>query len=84
LTTLSPLLGTDRSSASPYQKSVAAWIRLVAEVRPVDLALVARQSARPQIGLGFAARAQLRDAVAEVIGPDVTGHWYLTHIGRNF
>lgn len=55
----------------------------MAEVRPVDLALVSRQGARAQIGLGFAARAQLRDAVAEVIGPDVTGHWNLTHTGQN-
>ena len=37
-------------------------------MRPVDLALLARQGAEPQIRFTGPARAQLRDAVSEVVG----------------
>ena len=40
----------------------------LAEVRPVDLALLARQGSKPQIRFTGTARAQLRDAVTEVVG----------------
>ena len=40
----------------------------LAEVRPVDLALLARQGAKSQIRFARAMGAQLRDAVAEVVG----------------
>ena len=40
----------------------------LSEVRPVDLALLARQGSKPQIRFTRAAGPQLRDAVAEVVG----------------
>ena len=40
----------------------------LSEVRPVDLALLTRKGAKPQIRFTGPARAQLRDAVAEVVG----------------
>ena len=40
----------------------------LAVVRPVDLCLLAGQGAKPQIRFTRAARTQLRDAVAEVVG----------------
>ena len=40
----------------------------LAVVRPVDLALLARQGSKPQIRFTRAAGPQLRDAVAEVVG----------------
>ena len=40
----------------------------LAEVRPVDLALLARKGAKAQIRFTGPARAQLRDAVTEVVG----------------
>ena len=40
----------------------------LSEVRPVDLSLLARKGAKPQIRFTGPAWAQLRDAVAEVVG----------------
>ena len=40
----------------------------LAVVRPVNLSLLARKGSKPQIRFTRAARAQLRDAVAEVVG----------------
>ena len=54
-----------------HQRALAATDGELAEVRPVDLALLARKGSKPQICFTGAARAQLRDAVAEVVGAPV-------------
>ena len=51
-----------------HQRALGAPDLHVAEVPPVDLALLARQRLQAQIGLGRAARSQLRDMGAELTG----------------
>ena len=51
-----------------HQGTLGASDGELAEVRPVDLGLLAWKGAKPQIRFTGPARAQLRDAVAEVVG----------------
>ena len=51
-----------------HQRTAGAADLQVAEMRPIDLRLLAGQAAQPQIGLRRAARPMLGDEMAEVIG----------------
>ena len=51
-----------------HQGALGAADGELAEVCPVDLGLLAREGSKPQIRFTGPARAQLRDAVAEVVG----------------